>query len=240
MFNLPDKPKIKLKTRLPDQRKIAVIPLRALRDKTLRNGAIRVLGLVCSYANRAGITWVSQNRIAEELGITRSGVTHYITHLRSKGYIERIKKGKKLRFTSTLRIIYDEELTAEDAIAIASRDEDLRSPIMIEREEEEMVRKATKTSRKAVKTLGEYVDTKTENESLGEAGITYNRKFEIVEGLYLKVYKEKKVINELDMKAIEIADAIGLANEEFGRGLELWLRARDQAPDSIIDYVRGL
>lgn len=240
MFNLPDKPKIKLKARLPDQRKIAVIPLRALRDKTLWNGAIRVLGLVCSYANRAGITWVSQDRLAEELGITRSGVTHYITHLRNKGYIERIKKGKKLRFTSTMRIIYDEELTLEDALGIASGDEDLRSPMMIEREEEEMVRKAAKTSRKAVKTLGEYVDTKIANESLGEAYITYNSKFEIVEELYLKVYKEKKVINELDMKAIEIADAIGLANEEFGRGLELWLRARDQAPQSIIDYVRGL
>lgn len=240
MFNLPDKPKIKLKARLPDQRKIAVIPLRALRDKTLWNGAIRVLGLVCSYANRAGITWVSQDRLAEELGITRSGVTHYITHLRNKGYIERIKKGKKLRFTSTMRVIYDEELTLEDALGIASGDEDLRSPMMIEREEEEMVRKATKTSRKAVKTLGEYVDTKMVEKHNGEAHITYNSKFEIVEGLYVKVYKERKIMNELDMKAIEIADSIGLANEEFGRGLELWLRARDQAPDSIIDYARGL
>lgn len=216
------------------------MPLRALRDKTLRNGAIRVLGLVCSYANRAGITWVSQERIAEELGITRSGVTHYITHLRNKGYIERIKKGKKLRFTSTMRIIYDEELTLEDALGIASGDDDLRSPMMIDREEEEMVRKATKTSAKAVKTLGEYVDTKMVGKQPGEAGITYNSKFEIVEGLYVKVYKERKIVNELDMKAIEMADSIGLSNEEFGRGLELWLRAREHSPDSIIDYVRGL
>jgi len=64
-FDIPKKPKLKLKTAMPDQRQIAVMPLRALKDKTLRNGAIRVLGLVCSYANRAGITWVGQERLHE-------------------------------------------------------------------------------------------------------------------------------------------------------------------------------
>ena len=83
-FDIPKKPKLKLKTAMPDQRQIAVMPLRALKDKTLRNGAIRVLGLVCSYANRAGITWVGQERLARDLGVTRSAITQYITILKKR------------------------------------------------------------------------------------------------------------------------------------------------------------
>jgi hypothetical protein len=58
--------------------------------------------------------------------------------------------------------------------------------------------------------------------------------------LYRKIYKEEKVMNELDMKAIELAESIGLSNQEFATGLELWLNARPERPDSIIDYARGL
>ena len=80
-FNLPNKPKIKLKPRQPDNRQVVVMPLRALKDMELTNGSIRVLGIVCSYANRAGITWVSQARLAEDLGVTRSAITHHISAL---------------------------------------------------------------------------------------------------------------------------------------------------------------
>jgi len=42
------------------------------------------------------------------------------------------------------------------------------------------------------------------------------------------------------MKAIELAESIGLSNQQFATGLEVWLNARTEMPDSIIDYVRGL
>lgn len=239
-FDIPKKPKLKLKTAMPDQRQIAVMPLRALKDRTLRNGAIRVLGLVCSYANRAGITWVGQERLAKDLGVTRSAITHYITILKKKNYVEILNKGRKLNFTSTMRVIYNEQLCAADAIAVAASTEDLRSPMMILEEEKEMTKKAPKTSSRAVKTIKEYIDTKQGNESLGEATVTYNSKLEVVGLLYGKVYKEEKVINDLDLKAIEIADSIGLSNQQFAHDLELWLRARPERPDSIIEYGRGL
>lgn len=238
MFTIPKKPKIKLKPQAPDKRQIAVVPLRAIMDKSLSLGALRVLCMVCAYANRSGITWVGQERLAKDLGVNRRTVTAQMTQLRQKNYIERLTKGAKMSHTSTMRIVYNEEIGLTEALA--RNTEDGRSPYMILKEEREMAKKAPKSTPKTIKTLGEYVDTKTAEKPNGEAVLAYISKFEIVEDLYWKIYKEKKVINELDMKAIEIADSIGLANEEFGRGLELWLRARDQAPESIIDYVRGL
>ena len=63
---------------------------------------------------------------------------------------------------------------------------------------------------------------------------------EIVEFLYRKIYKDIKVMNDLDLKAIEIAESIGFTNQQFAHDLELWLRARPARPDSIIEYGRGL
>jgi DNA-binding transcriptional ArsR family regulator len=174
------------------------------------------------------------------LGVTRSAITHHITALRKKNYLERIKKGRKSRFTSTLRVIYNEKISAEDAIAIAQLDEDLRSPVMIEREENRMTSRGVRTSRKGKTKEREYQGTSNELESLGEPSVTYNSKLESVLVLYRKIYKEEKVMNELDMKAIELAESIGLTNQEFATGLELWLNARTERPDSIIDYARGL
>jgi DNA-binding transcriptional ArsR family regulator len=238
MFTIPKKPKIKLKPQAPDKRQIAVVPLRAIMDKSLSLGALRVLCMVCSYANRSGITWVGQDRLAKDLGVSRRTVTAQMTKLREKKYVERLTKGAKMSHTSTMRIVYNEEIGLTEALA--RNTEDGRSPYMILKEEREMAKKAPKSTPKTIKTLGEYVDTKTAEKPNSEAILAYISKFEIVEDLYWKIYKEKKVINELDMKAIEMTDSIGLANDEFGRGLELWLRARDQAPGSIIDYVRGL
>lgn len=238
MFTLPNKPKIKLKPQAPDKRQIAVVPLRAIMDKSLSLGALRVLCMVCAYANRSGITWVGQERLAKDLGVNRRTITAQMTQLRKKNYVERLTKGAKMSHTSTMRIVYNEDIGLADALALNT--EDGRSPYMILKEEREMARKAPKSTPKTIKTLGEYVDTKTAEKPNGDAILAYNSKFEIVESLYVKIYKERKNINELDMKAIEMADSIGLSNEEFGKGLELWLRARDSAPDSIIDYVRGL
>jgi len=103
-----------------------------------------------------------------------------------------------------------------------------------------MTKKAPKTSVRAVKTIKEYIDTKQENQSIGEATVTYNSKLEIVSLLYGKIYKDTKTINELDLKAIEVAESIGLTNEQFAHDLELWLRARPERPASIIDYSHGL
>jgi hypothetical protein len=153
-------------------------------------------------------------------------------------YVERLNKGARLSHTSTMRIVYNEDIGLADALALNT--EDGRSPYMILKEEREMAKKAPRTTAKAVKTLGEYVDSKQGIESNGEAVSAYNSKLEIVEFLYGKLYIDTKVINDLDLKAIEIAESIGLSNQQFAHDLELWLRARPEMPGSIIEYGRGL
>jgi hypothetical protein len=153
-------------------------------------------------------------------------------------YVERLNKGARLSHTSTMRIVYNEDISLLDALALNT--EDGRSPYMILKEEKEMAKKGSKTNAKAVKTLGEYVDSKQGIESNGEPVSPYNSKLEIVELLYRKIYKDTKVMNDLDLKAIEIADTIGFTNQQFAHDLELWLRARPARPDSIIEYGRGL
>lgn len=139
-FKLPKrKPKVVEKQAPPDQRKFAVVPMAALTDEKLHHLAIRVLALVCSYANRAGITWVGQQRIADHLGITKQAVNKAIRELKEAGYLEVMSKGFRGERADTLRIIYDPSIKAEDAIAVAGSVEDVRPPHQAKKEIKEMV-----------------------------------------------------------------------------------------------------
>lgn len=133
-FELPKKPRIKEQEPLPDQRKVVVLPFKAVFDERLTPGALQVLAAVCAYCNRAGITWVSQNRIAAELKTTRQSVTNQLMKLRAAGYVEIIKKGYTAQRCNTLRVIFDESITAQDAITMTSNKEDTRPPWLIEQE----------------------------------------------------------------------------------------------------------
>ena len=136
-FKLPKKkPRVIEKEPLPDQRKYAVVPFAALSDKRLHHLSIRVLGLICSYANRAGITWVGQTRIGAHLGISKQAVNKAVSELKKAGYLEVVSRGFRGERADTLRIVFDEQLTAADAIAITSGQEDTRPPEQRKREEE--------------------------------------------------------------------------------------------------------
>lgn len=137
-FELPKRPRIKPKDAPPDQRKVAVLPFKAVFDERLTPGALQVLAAVCAYCNRAGITWVSQARLASELKITRQAVTNQVAKLRAAGYVEIVKKGYKGQRSNTLRVIYDSTVDAETAMAITSRYEDTRPPALREEQDRQM------------------------------------------------------------------------------------------------------
>jgi len=137
-FTLPKKPRVKAKDAPPDQRKVAVIPIRVTKDKTLTLGMLRVLLLVCSYANRAGITWVSQKRVAEDLGVSRQAVTRQLGKLQKAGYIVVVAKGFRAERSNTLRVIFDPSVDTETAIAVTSAQEDTRSPAIKEKQMQDM------------------------------------------------------------------------------------------------------
>ena len=134
-FTLPKKPRIKEKDAPPDQRKVCIMPIRALTDERLTDGSVRILALVCSYCNRAGITWVSQKRLAEDMKTSRQNITNQLAKLREAGYVEIIRKGFRGERCNTLRVVFDPSITAEDAIAMTSNKEDTRPPAIREEQE---------------------------------------------------------------------------------------------------------
>jgi DNA-binding transcriptional regulator YhcF (GntR family) len=111
-------------------RKICVIPIKAVFDQRLTHGALQALAALCAYCNRAGITWVSQTRLAKELGISQQAVAKQFKQLREFGYLETVRRGFKGERTDTLRVIFDETIDAETAMAVTSSIEDTRPPVI--------------------------------------------------------------------------------------------------------------
>lgn len=131
-FELPKKPKVKQKEAPPDQRKLAVVPIRAATDANLTDGCVRVLIVLCSYCNRAGITWVSQARLAADMKVSRQAITNQIAQLRKNGYVEVVKKSWRGERANTLRVIFDSTIDTDTAIAVTSPIEDTRPPVFKE------------------------------------------------------------------------------------------------------------
>jgi biotin operon repressor len=142
-FALPKKPRIKPKDAPPDQRKVCVLPIRAVFDQRMTHGALQALAALCAYCNRAGITWVSQTRLASELGISQQAVAKQFKQLKELGYLEIVRRGFKGERTDTLRVIFDPSLTAEQVITMTSNKEDTRSPAIKEEQERQAMQDMT-------------------------------------------------------------------------------------------------
>jgi hypothetical protein len=139
-ITLPKKPRIKQREAPPDGRKFAVLPVAAVWDKQLKNVDLRVLAALCAYANRAGICYVGQIRVAADLHITQPMVSNCVTRLTRQGYLQMICHGVQGVRGQTLRVVFDPNLTLEDAVAIAQSkaNEDVRTPKAIEQEHEQL------------------------------------------------------------------------------------------------------
>lgn len=138
-FKLPKKrPKVIEKPMPPDQRKIVVAPLRAARDRQVSDSQLRTLMILCSYCNRAGITWVRQERIAQDLGVSKQSVSKQVKRLVELGYVEVVSKGFRGERANTLRVIYDDSVSTQDAISLTSAQEDTRPPELIRKERKAM------------------------------------------------------------------------------------------------------
>ena len=152
-FELPKKPRVKQKDAPPDQRKIAVVPIKAATDDNLTDGCVRVLMVLCSYCNRAGITWVSQKRLAEDMKVSRQAITNQIRQLRAHGYVEIVKKGWKGERANTIRVIFDKSVDTDTAIAVTSVIEDTRPPERIQEEERKMDEQIDREGQKRIASM---------------------------------------------------------------------------------------
>jgi predicted ArsR family transcriptional regulator len=127
-FQLPKKPRVKQREPEPDQRKVCVLPMRALSDPAVSDGMLRALALLCSFCNRAGITWVSQKRMAQDGKVTQQAISKNLTKLQAAGYVQVVKKGWRGERATTWRVVYDPTVDTETAIAVTSAIEDTRPP----------------------------------------------------------------------------------------------------------------
>jgi hypothetical protein len=240
-FQIPKQPKVKLKPAPPDQRQIAVMPIKALTDRRLSGGCVRVLALICSYCNRAGITWVGQQRLAADLQTNKQYISTQIVRLRKLGYIETLVKGGKHSHTSTTRVIYNKTINAEDAIGLVN--EESRSPDMINQEEKfmaEMLSKALKRSRKTIKLPVKGDALEVIGKAMASVTVDHNNCEGIVQEVYRNVFLKEKVINDLDLKGFELMAMCQMSEQMLRRDLEIWLKARTSPPDSILDLARAL
>lgn len=135
-FDLPKRPKVKLKDAPPDRRTVAVVPIRAVFDKQLTHGGLQALAALCSYCNKAGITWVSQTRLSQELGISQQALAKQYKQLKELGYLEIMRRGFRGQRTDTLRVIFDPSITADEAITMTNGPkEDTRPPAIRDEQE---------------------------------------------------------------------------------------------------------
>ena len=120
-----------------DLRNYSVLPFDAARDKRLHGtAALSVLCVLCTYTDQLGVTWVSQGRIAKDMGINRTAVTRQIKKLVEFGYIEKVKKFSKHQKSDSLKVVFKRapkdlneakaNLTAAEQIRIEEQREQAR------------------------------------------------------------------------------------------------------------------
>lgn len=149
-IKLPNKPpKVVQKEQQPDQRQFSVVPIRAITDRKLTPMELRTLLMFCSYANRAGITWVSLKRIGDHLSIGVQRTATLTQALIKKGYVRVLFKGFSGERAQTRQIIFNQALTLEDIIAVSGE----KAPY-IEQAEQKAYRKQQLKQQKERKPMG--------------------------------------------------------------------------------------
>lgn len=131
---VPARPRPKQKDAGVKRHPWVVIPRQAVFDRKITDGSFRVLVGLSSFCNAAGLTWVGQKRLAQELQVSRQVITTHLRNLRNLGYVEVAYRGFRGSHNNTLRVVFDRRITADEAIAVASSIEDCRPPIIQEKE----------------------------------------------------------------------------------------------------------
>ena len=152
-IKLPEKkPRIRKKDPAPDQRSITVCPIRAATDRKLTPMQLRALLVLCSYTNKAGVTWVGLERVGQDLGVSRERAGFLIRKLIERGYVRVIHKGFKGYCADSRQIIFKQDIGPDEAAAVAGE----LAPYQIkqqQREAEQMQEKKTRGRRKKAKAI---------------------------------------------------------------------------------------
>ena len=146
-ITLPKKPKIRQKEKAPDLRHFAVVPFRAITDRSITEMQLRVLLMLCAYSNRAGLTWVGLQRIADHFKISLNRAAVHTRALIKAGYVKVIYYGFKGERAHTRQVIYKADLTLADIVGITGES----APFMQENQQLTAAKGQTMGKRKQVK-----------------------------------------------------------------------------------------
>ncbi len=130
-ITLPKKPRIRVKEKQPDQRQFAVVPIRAITDRSITEMQLRVLLMFCAYSNRGGLTWVGLTRIADHFGISINRAAVHTRALIKAGYIKVLYKGFRGERAHTRQIVYKADMTVADIVAITGES----APFMLQNQD---------------------------------------------------------------------------------------------------------
>ena len=112
-YIIPEAIKLK-KIRNEDHRHFVVIPRRALLDRRITGENLRVLGVLASYCNKSGYSFVSMKTIAKDLNCTIQNIFKHLKKLEKYGVIESFNNYFPALKGNTRRIIYNENISHED------------------------------------------------------------------------------------------------------------------------------
>ena len=142
------KPRIRQKVQQPDQRTVTVCPIRAASDRRLTPMQLRTLLIVCSYTNKAGVTWAGLERIGKDLGISKPRAFVLVKALTAYGYIKTLHKGFRGVCADTRQVIFNPDIDADEAATITGE----LAPYQLEKQIKESTQMIDKQEKKQRKT----------------------------------------------------------------------------------------
>ncbi len=231
-----------------------------IRAKDLRKFAISVLAALCSYCYENGCTFVSQARLASDLGISRQAVNKQLRKLRDLEYIVRAKRRYKGQTTTTYKVIYDDIKTEEEALANLSPAERIGLEERREKLRQQMENKPSKVVNLPVDNSVDNFNLSTSEVSQGATSevsppetpeVSLNRPYNNIYNsisdvsrqccsLFLKIaesYGTPRQVNDRDYQVMEGWVKDGLTVRQWGEILEdhaKWCHANRR------DYPRGI
>lgn len=112
-YHIPEPIKLKV-VKNEDLRKFCVVPLKAFLNKSVTGENLRVLAVLASYCNKGGYSFVSAQRIADDLGCTQQNISKHLKRLEKAGIISSVQNSWPALKGNTRRIIYDEKIKDDD------------------------------------------------------------------------------------------------------------------------------
>jgi DNA-binding MarR family transcriptional regulator len=235
-----------------DLRNFAVLPIEACRDHRLHGtAAFSVLALICSYCDYLGVTWVSQGRIASELGVSRQAVAKQIKKLKEYGYIKDARPLNKWQKTRSIRVVFkrapedlDEakaNLTAAQQIQVEEGRR--QAGLQFEQEHNFSTKKPVDNSEdvQPLEVAGGATPGSCTNTPYNDIGInTYSdeaRQFCVMFLRSAESFGTPRNINDRDIEVMTSWIRNGLTSEKWAKILgDHWQYCRSQGRD----YARGI